>query len=781
MSTLRLPGLLTGIDTTSLIAQLMAVERRSLNIYEERKSESQEELDALNELETKLSTLQSSVRAISDADELRAYIANSSDTDIMTAEASQNAFEGNHPVVINQLANAERLVHTTGIEYAEDYVGEGTFIYSCNNEETVITTTSTTTLEDLVGLINNDPENPGVTASLLFYNDSYHLVLNGNEAGSDYQISINDSNTELWKADSELTVESDNATLSSKIIELDQFTGTLASGEKITITGKDHNGNVIAGELSITDNTKLTHLISEINDAFDGRAVATLVNGQICLTDDTWGTSQMELTLTYDAGTGSTTFGIPTISQSTQGGSTTADLAGFAASDFTETQSAQDSQIKVDGFPSTSPVEEVQHLDFADKATGGTFTLTYDGHTTDAINSNATLEEIQAALEALPNLSAGEITVGGDWLTVNNGTMTFTFGDALGDVGLLSINPANLTPSDNSNYIMTEQTKGTNGWISRSSNTIDDVIHGVTLHLHDTGTVQVNLTRDTESVKEMLSTFINAYNTVVSFISENTGYDENTGTAGVLMGDYTVSTIKSQLRLPLYMQTSGFVQDTDTFLTPGQIGLELDSDGLLNLDNTVFEEALAENYMAVLALIGADKTGSSNSNTIEFYDAHSSYTTAGTYNVEVTVSAGAITSAKIKLSTESTYRDATFSSNVVTGESSFDDNGYPVNPENGLQLSVDLSQEGTFTATVRVKQGFAGAIENSLDRILKATTGSIQIDQEHVGQIIEQLQEKIETEEDRLTKKEAYLVAKFAQLERTLALIQNQLAALGIE
>jgi len=781
MSTLRLPGLLTGIDTDTLITQLMAIERRTLNVYEERKSESQEELDALNELETKLSTLQSSVSAISDAGKLRAYTANSSDTDIMTAEASRNAFEGNHTVVINQLANAERLVHTTGIEYAEDYVGEGTFIYSCNNKETVITTTSTTTLEDLVGLINNDPDNPGVTASLLFYNDSYHLVLNGNDAGSDYQISINDSNTEVWKADSELTVESDSATLSSKITELDQFTGTLAGGEKIVITGKDHNGNAVTGELNITDNTKLTHLISEINDAFDGRATATLVNGQINLTDDTCGTSQMELTLTYDAGTGSTTLEIPTISQSTQGGSTTADLSGFTASDFTETQSAQDSQIKVDGFPSTSPVSEVQHLDFANKATGGTFTLTYDGHTTDAINSNATLEEIQAALEALPNLSVGDVTVGGDRLTVNNGTMTFTFSDDLGDVGLLSINPANLTPSDNSNYVMTEQTKGTNGWISRSSNTIDDVIHGVTLHLKDSGTVQVNLTRDIESVKEMLSTFIDAYNAVVSFIGENTDYDPNSRIGGVLMGDYTVSTIKSRLRLPLYLQTSGFVQDIDTFLTPGQIGLEFDGDGLLNLDSTVFDAAVAEDYMAVLALIGADKTGSSDSNTIKFYDAHTNYTAAGTYDVRVTVSGGVITGAQVKLSTESTYRDATFSGNIVTGDSSFDDNGYPVNPENGLQLSVDLTQDGTFTATVRVKQGFAGAIKDSIDRILKPTTGSIQIDQEHVGEIVEHLQEKIEAEESRLTKREAFLVAKFARLERTLALIQNQLAALGIE
>jgi len=779
MSTVRLPGLLTGIDTNKLISELMAIERRTLDAYQERKSEWQERLEALNTLETKLSTLQTSAQAVSDANQLQSFTATSSDTDILTAEASYSAFEGNHTVVINQLANAERLVHTAGIEYAEDYVGEGTFIYSYNHQETVITTTATTTLEDLVGLINNDADNPGVTANLLYYNGTYHLVLNGNDAGADYEISINSSNTELWQAETALTVNSDNATLSSKIIDLDQFSGSLVGDERIIISGKDHNGNTISGELAVTNDTKLTHLISEINDAFDGRAVATLVNGQIRLTDTTCGSSQMELSLTYDAGSGSTTLTLPTISQSTQGGSITADLAGFTASDFTETQSAQDSKIRVDGYPSAGAVSEVQQLSITQGATGGTFTLTFDGQTTDPIAYNATTAQIQAALEALPNVSAGQISVSGDNLTVDGGQMLFTFDSSLGDVSLISINPANLTPSDNSNYVMIEQTKGSDGWLNRNSNTIDDVIPGVTLHLHNTGTVQLTLTRDIEAVEEKLSTFIDAYNAVISFIDEKTGYNEATKTAGVLIGDYVVSTIKSQLQTPLYTQTSGFVEDVDTFVTPAHIGIVLDRDGILNLDTAAFEEAVAKDYRGALAVIGADKTGSSDSNIISFYGASSSYTTAGSYDVEVTISGGTITSAKIKLSTESTYRDASISGNIVTGDSTFDDDGNPVYPENGLQLSVDLSQDGTFTATVRVKQGFAGAIVDALERMLKASTGSIQIDQDNVGDIIEQLQDRIEDEEYRLSKREERLIAKFTQLEKTLALLQNQMSVLG--
>ncbi|MHC4149269.1 MAG: flagellar filament capping protein FliD, partial [Planctomycetota bacterium] len=459
---------------------------------------------------------------------------------------------------------------------------------------------------------------------------------------------------------------------------------------------------------------------------------------------------------------------------------TTADLTGFAETDFSETQSAQDSEIRVDGYPMPqSGIAEEQTLTPSTPASSGTFTLTYDGETTAAISFNATTGVIETALEALSNVNSGDITVGGTRLN-QAGATTFTFRDTAGDVNMISIDSSNLTPSDPSNYMFAEQTKGNNyGWIRRSSNTVDDVIHGVTLHLHDTGTVEVNLTRDIESVKDKLSSMVDAYNLAVHYIKEKSGYDETTETAGVLMADYVISTIRSQLNMPLVDRTSGFVEDIDAFLMPGQIGLELDRDGLLNLDTNVFYEAIAEDYMGVLAIIGADKTGSSDSNTIEFYGASSNYTTGGTYDVQVQVTGGVIEWAKIKLATESTYRDATFEGNIVTGESTFDDNGDPVYAENSLQLSVNLSQDGLYTAAVRVKQGFTGAMEDFLDRMLKASSGSVQIDQEHVDDQIELLQDKIETEEYRLEKREERLIARFATLERTLAMIQSQLSALG--
>jgi flagellar capping protein FliD len=796
MSDIRLPGLFTGIDTNKLISQLIAAESRQLNLYKKRLNTWDEKKDSLSTLKSKLDALRSNIRGLSDANKLRSFKTASSDTDILTAEAAYNAFEGNHTVEINQLANAERWVHSDGQQYKEDLVGAGVFVYSYNNKETSITTTLGTTLEDLVGLINNDANNPGVTASLLNYNNKYHLVLSGNEAGTDYKVSVNPSNTEVWTMKNTLKVDGNNATMNTKITDLDQFSGSLTGGEHMHITGTDRYGNAIAQiaqiDLNVTANTKVMHLISEINDAFDGKAKAVLEDGKIVLTENNYGASEISINLSWDPDSvpPDSSLTLPDEEADwniTQGGTTSASLAGYAQDDFALTQAAFDSKIKIDGYPQTTPVAEVQTLTWSGQASAGHFHLTYNGQTTGEIAYGADLGTIQDALEALPNVSAGEITVGddSDMLTVDSGSMTFGFTAPAGDVGMIAIDTSELTGLSNESFA--ETTKGDDGWIHRSSNTVNDVVPGVTLHLHDTGTVKVNLTRDIAAVKDKLNSMITAYNAMAAYVKEKTGYNNVLKTAGVLMGDYVVSTIKTQLATPLYSQTNGFIEDIDTFLTPGHIGLELDRNGMLSLDTAAFDEAIAEDYTDVLAIIGADKTGSSDSSTIKFYGASSNYTTAGTYDVKAKITNHQIEYAWIKLSTESTYRLATFTSgsNIITGNNTFNDNGAPVCPENGLQLSVDLSQDGTYgtdvnPVVVSVKQGFTGAMEDMLDKMLKATSGSIQIDQEYTGDQIKNLQDKINREEERLAKKEERLKLRFATLEKTLALLQNQMAALGL-
>lgn len=90
---------------------------------------------------------------------------------------------------------------------------------------------------------------------------------------------------------------------------------------------------------------------------------------------------------------------------------------------------------------------EVQTLTIGGTPTGGTFKLKFDGLTTGAITWSATnatlLANIDAALEALPNVGTGGVTCAEGSLTAGIGTITITFGGNLAKLAVSTITVAN--------------------------------------------------------------------------------------------------------------------------------------------------------------------------------------------------------------------------------------------------------------------------------------------------------------------------------------------------
>jgi len=797
MGELRLPGLLTGIDTAALIEQLMIVNSRRLAIYKVQKMDYEGKTTAINELRTLVSSLNSAVSALSDAEKLEIFTVSSSDSDILTASASSDANSGSHSIEIDQLATGETWIQDTSIfNYETDYVltddSDGVFIYSYNNKERTITAVKNeTTLEDFVNLINNDEDNPGVAASLLYQGGKYHLMLSGQETGEDYQISINTSSTELWKPDTShsnhtFTDDSINAGLSTKITELDQFSGTLVGDEKITITGENHSGTDLPNkELSITANTTVGHLIDAINEQFDGVATASLENGQIWLTDRTCGSSGLEISLSW---AGTANLGLPTMAVSTEGGGTPESLSSLSSSSFIETQDAQSSKIKIDGYPS-STVNEVQTISFfSGTPSMGTFKLTLNGETTAAINFDAPatgVGSIQEALEALASVSAGDVVCAdvGAGLPTESVTVTFQGNLAGMDITQMTVSEdSSLNPGVVS---VVETTKGNDGWLDRNSNSVTDALTGITLNLHDVTEVDtpigITVTRNITTISSRVQTMVSAYNDLITALKEKTEYDAETKKMGILSNDIAVSFIKTQAHDPFIGIVDGFVDTIDSFVQASDIGISIDGAGMMEFDKDDFNDAINEDFMDVIELLGATKSGNSSSTIIQFYNASDKYTTAGTYDIEVDIADSAITDVRIKLSSESTWRDdATWPNNLVTGNSTFDDYGDPLYPENGLQLTVDPNQtDGTYTATVNVKQGMAGALEDLLEEILEAN-GRLDISKDIVEDRITDIEWTIKREEERLEMIETRLIEKFARLEKTLATLQQQMGAVGV-
>ncbi len=130
--------------------------------------------------------------------------------------------------------------------------------------------------------------------------------------------------------------------------------------------------------------------------------------------------------------------------------------------------------------------------------------------------------------------------------------------------------------------------------ISKASNTISDVIQGVTLNLLKSGgSTTVNVAVDTATITANTNSVVTAYNKLISDI--NNLHKKG----GTLEADNTVISIQSQL-LGVFNAPAAISGNAYNYLA--QVGLSLQSDGTLALDSTAFQGALSSHLTDVTKL-----------------------------------------------------------------------------------------------------------------------------------------------------------------------------------
>ncbi len=133
--------------------------------------------------------------------------------------------------------------------------------------------------------------------------------------------------------------------------------------------------------------------------------------------------------------------------------------------------------------------------------------------------------------------------------------------------------------------------------VTRTSNTISDAIPGVTLTLLTTGTATIDAHLDTTSIAQPISGFVDAYNTLNNALQKLTNYigpgDANNG---ALLGDSTLQNIISQVKQTINSTVSSATGDYNSL---NQLGVNFDKTGVMSLDSTKLNAALAGNLTSV--------------------------------------------------------------------------------------------------------------------------------------------------------------------------------------
>jgi flagellar hook-associated protein 2 len=248
---------------------------------------------------------------------------------------------------------------------------------------------------------------------------------------------------------------------------------------------------------------------------------------------------------------------------------------------------------------------------------------------------------------------------------------------------LLAHDPAGLPAAQHLNQTVAAQNADfkVNGVaVTKASNTVSDVVQGVTLTLLNKTATAANLTvaRDTAAVNSSISGFVKAYNDLAKTLKDVSAYDAANKQGAVLQGDSTVRSLQSQLRSMLSAPVAG---TSGALTTLSTVGVSFQKDGTLALNQTKLDSAIASNFSDIASLFAA--VGKGTDSLVGFSGATSN-TKPGNYAVNVT-----------QIATQGTSVGSADAGLVATIDGTNDTLNLSVN---GVAASITLTHGTTYTA-----------------------------------------------------------------------------------
>lgn len=148
--------------------------------------------------------------------------------------------------------------------------------------------------------------------------------------------------------------------------------------------------------------------------------------------------------------------------------------------------------------------------------------------------------------------------------------------------------------------------------ISRSTNTISDLINGTTITLNekqaDGVNTNISIKQDLASVKDSLTSLVTKYNELMSNLKESTKYDSDTKQAGTFQSTSQVKNLSSSL-------TKQLLSTDEEGRSIVDYGISLDDTGTLKFDSAIFDAKVASSATDVEDFFRGSTTFSSTNYT----------------------------------------------------------------------------------------------------------------------------------------------------------------------
>jgi flagellar hook-associated protein 2 len=294
--------------------------------------------------------------------------------------------------------------------------------------------------------------------------------------------------------------------------------------------------------------------------------------------------------------------------------------------------------------------------------------------------------------------------------------------------------------------------------LTRSSNTITDLLPGITLNLRkaEVGTtVTLNVYRDVDGLSTRIKEFVDQYNQVMTFIQNQSAYNQkDKQTGGVLFGDGTLRSVKKDLTGVLINPVWGA---SPQFTILGMAGIKLDNQGNLSITEGTLTGYLKTNFEDIKKLFIAD--GTSTSGNLKYVN-HGRKTNPGAYLVQITQAA----SPGVDVAGTINGEAAVGSGNTLTGA--------PGTSVEGLVVSYSGTATGA-AGSVTLTFGVAEAFSRTLFDLTDLHSGYVAGKQASLQTGLDNLDSKVERMESRLDMRMETLTKQYVAMETALGKMQS--------
>jgi flagellar hook-associated protein 2 len=303
--------------------------------------------------------------------------------------------------------------------------------------------------------------------------------------------------------------------------------------------------------------------------------------------------------------------------------------------------------------------------------------------------------------------------------------------------------------------------------ITRTSNTISDLIDKTTIKLQNAGSGTISFAKNDTSLKEKITGFVAKYNETKLLIAKNTSYDMTTFDPQnkqilPLHGDSTLLGVLSTFNNLVANKVNGL---TGTYTSLPSIGITTNKDdGTLAIDSAKLDESIATDHEGVVKIFTT--SGSSSSPLISLSD-HTRDTSSGTYTVYYTGKDGSG-------NVQGYFKDSSGNQYTASGVGNFLIGSSGLS--SGLTARIDPTATASSTTALGSVTFSVGVAEKISREIYNLNTfdGRFYDKAKNINETITENAKKIKFQEEILTRREEEYKRRFSNLEGVLGSMQGQ-------